>query len=329
MARDLERYVWCVETQRKAKVCYQKAEARQSQKVACYLLHWSWWWRIYGDHENARRKLEVPMPAAMSCKTSLCRRSRWTCCVGKNCKTKYACVVETDESTRKRMEGSLHKYHVAGKGLNSLRHYNLVRKFIPMLQATAAVDKEWKNRESTGTAGDERQKHERCDQWSKEEGQQWSFCVIDGSLSSQEFGVWASISKIQRRSCTPRWHCKRWFWFVCTVHWERIISIPNDSRKSHGHYIQTSWMFRSSSRRSISLHPGQNGRWFQIAQNSKVRVSWCMDSVSCSSCSFCCCNYVFRSDFGIDPSGPVDYPWNRDSGGIPKSECSDILDTST
>ena len=41
--------------------------------------------------------------------------------------------------------------HIAGKGENSLQHYNLVHKFIPMSQviktpaAKAAVDKEWKN----------------------------------------------------------------------------------------------------------------------------------------------------------------------------------------
>ena len=54
--------------------------------------------------KNARRKLEVPMPAAMPCKT---RREEYSknCSVTENCKTKFACVVEADESTRKRMEG--------------------------------------------------------------------------------------------------------------------------------------------------------------------------------------------------------------------------------
>ena len=53
-------------------------------------------------------------------------------------KTKYACIVEADESTRKRLEGTLHKDHedhIAGKGINSLSHYHLVHKFIPMPEA--------------------------------------------------------------------------------------------------------------------------------------------------------------------------------------------------
>ena len=56
-----------------------------------------------------------------------------------------------DESTRKRMEGSLHKYHedhIAGKGMNSLSHYNLVHKFIPVPQAMKKYQmhrQQWKN----------------------------------------------------------------------------------------------------------------------------------------------------------------------------------------
>ena len=56
------------------------------------------------------------------------------------------------ESTRMRMGNSIpsnHEDHIAGRGENSLQHYNLVHKFIPVPQAMkipaaeAAVDKEW------------------------------------------------------------------------------------------------------------------------------------------------------------------------------------------
>ena len=68
-----------------------------------------------------------------------------------------ACIVDTHESTRKRLQSSLpkdHEDHIAGKGYNSISHYTLVRKFIPMSQAMkipdakAAVDKEWKKLET-------------------------------------------------------------------------------------------------------------------------------------------------------------------------------------
>ena len=102
--------------------------------------------------KNAREKLETSVAPAMPCK------------IMKNCgsgasnkiKTKLACILEADESTRMRMGYSIphhHENHIAGKGENSLQHYNLVHKFIPMPQAVkipaakAAVDKEWEKLE--------------------------------------------------------------------------------------------------------------------------------------------------------------------------------------
>ena len=85
--------------------------------------------------KNAREKLETPVAPAVSCKI-----------LKKNCgggasnkiKTKLTCILEASESTRLRMEESMpihHEDHIAGKGNNSLQHYNLVHKFIPMPQA--------------------------------------------------------------------------------------------------------------------------------------------------------------------------------------------------
>ena len=47
-------------------------------------------------------------------------------------KTKLACILEADESTRLRMGESSpnrHEDHIAGKKDNSLQHYNLVHNF--------------------------------------------------------------------------------------------------------------------------------------------------------------------------------------------------------
>ena len=57
---------------------------------------------------KAQLKLEVPMLAAMPCKTRG-RQCREICSAPGIRKTKYACIVETNESTRKCMEGTLHK----------------------------------------------------------------------------------------------------------------------------------------------------------------------------------------------------------------------------
>ena len=87
--------------------------------------------------KNAHRKLEIPMPASMPCRLQL-HKHRETCCTVGQHKTRCACIVEADESVRIRMEGSQsknHENHIAEKGMNSLSRYNLVHKFIPMLEA--------------------------------------------------------------------------------------------------------------------------------------------------------------------------------------------------
>ena len=100
--------------------------------------------------KNARRKLEIPIPAAMPCKTLVNCRGETCRNIGKH-KTKYACVVDADESMRIRLEGVPHRYHedhISAKGINSLSHCNLVHKFIPMPEeikktdAKAPVEKE-------------------------------------------------------------------------------------------------------------------------------------------------------------------------------------------
>ena len=92
------------------------------------------------------------MASAMPCKTSKTSQHGVTSGKSNEIKSKLACILEASESTRLRMGESLpnyHEDHIAGKGDNSLQHYNLVHKFILMPQAMkvpaakAAVEKEW------------------------------------------------------------------------------------------------------------------------------------------------------------------------------------------
>ena len=102
--------------------------------------------------KNAREKLETSVAPAMPCKIL----KNYGSGASNKIKTKLACILEADESTRMRLGNSIphhHEDHTAGKGENSLQHYNLVHKFIPMPQAMeipaakAAVDKEWEKLE--------------------------------------------------------------------------------------------------------------------------------------------------------------------------------------
>ena len=119
---------------------------------------------ILKTHENCRDLFHASVAPAMPCKIMKKSGSDGSAKI----KTKLACILEADESTRMRMGNSIPHYlqdHIAGKGENSLQHYNLVHKFIPMPQAMkipaakAAVDKEWeKNGEIFRVEPDESQK---------------------------------------------------------------------------------------------------------------------------------------------------------------------------
>ena len=120
--------------------------------------------------KNARTKLDTSVAPAMPCKI-----------VKKNCgrggsdkiQTKLACILEADESPGLRMGTSVPKHqedHIAGKGENSLQHYNLVHKFTPYASCHENSCSEssggqgmGKIRENFGVEPNESQKKERSD----------------------------------------------------------------------------------------------------------------------------------------------------------------------
>ena len=120
--------------------------------------------------KNARKKLETPMGPAMPCRIM---KKNFGSGASNKIKTTLACILEADESKRLRMGESLpnhHEDHNAGRGNNSLQHYNLVNKFIPMPQAMKKSSSKGSSGQGMGKIGDnfgveldESQKQERCD----------------------------------------------------------------------------------------------------------------------------------------------------------------------
>ena len=126
---------------------------------------------------NARKKLETPMAPAMPCKTCMKSENGETRSKINDFKSNFACILEASESTKVRIKESVlnsHEDHIAGRGDNSLQHYNLVHKFIPIPQAMkipgakAAADKKWEKLEKIrrGTW----QKSEVNQRWSMKQG---------------------------------------------------------------------------------------------------------------------------------------------------------------
>ena len=104
-----------------------------------------------------------------------------------------------------------HVDHIAGKGYNSMTHYNLVHKFIPMRQAMKipdakeAVDKEWKKLETIPAWNLEKSPEQKGGYSGSTKRQKESPpCYIDGHLSSQKWRVRTQITEVQRQSRAPR-----------------------------------------------------------------------------------------------------------------------------
>ena len=150
MARHVEIYFRCSEKESKAKMGIKKPKLKNARQF------------VEPDDEEfklsmkaARRKLEVPMPAAMPCKIPIKSSGDTHRSIGKR-KTQDACVVDADESTRPRLEGAIHRSHqdhIAAKGTNSMTHYSLVHIFIPMRQTFKKYRmqrRQWRKNEKIG-----------------------------------------------------------------------------------------------------------------------------------------------------------------------------------
>ena len=156
----------------------------------------------------ARRKLDIPMPAAVPCKIPIKSSGETHRNIGKR-KTKYACVVDADEKHETKAgrswDTNFIKITSLRKGwiprLTTVSFANSFRclKQMKIPDAKAAVEKMGKTGENSGMAVDERSETRKNDRWSKEWGQKSTSCVVNGRLSSQEFGVGTSVSKVQRK----------------------------------------------------------------------------------------------------------------------------------
>ena len=102
MARDMERRVRSSATKRKTKVGYRKTEAWQCEKIARYFLHWS-------SGCGVQRNYLITRGGSWKfrCQQQCLARSgvesrRKLVALLMLPRQKYACIVEADESTRKR-----------------------------------------------------------------------------------------------------------------------------------------------------------------------------------------------------------------------------------
>ena len=114
----------------------------------------------------------------------------------KEFKTMHGCKVESHESMRQRAESlqsKMHEDHIAGKGNNSMTHYNLVHTFIPVSQAMKRPDVKNSSGQGMEEAWDnssmglgKRQEQKGGYSGSTKRQKESPLCFIDGHLSLQK-----------------------------------------------------------------------------------------------------------------------------------------------
>ena len=186
------------------------------------------------------------------------------------------------------MEGSLPKYHedhIAGKGDNSLQHYNLVYKFIPMPQAMkipaakAAVDKDWEKLEkfSAWNLTKVRSKKQVIDE-ARTSGAEVHFASLMDICHLKNAALEAKHQKYKGR-VVLRGVVEKDASGSYAVFTEQGSSASQmTAAKNHGYHLQIARLRWTGSRCSISLYPSENGRCSQIIENSKIGVSRHLDS---------------------------------------------------
>ena len=220
-------------------------------------------------------KLEVPMPAAMALQDQE-KKVQGNLSHSWCSQDKVRIIVEADESTRKRVEGTLHKDHedhIAGQGIKSWHNKNLVHKFIPMPQALrksrckcSSGERIWKTRENTCMAADKSQKQKRSDRRSKEnKGRKVHFASL------------MDLCHLKNSDSEPQYQKYK----------SRVVlrgEIVKDDSESHAVFAEEgscashmtaakvrdviSWLpeRRPNQRCCISIHSCKNGRWSQIVE---------------------------------------------------------------
>ena len=198
------------------------------------------------------------------------------------------CILEADESTRLRIGNSVphyHQDHIAGKGENSLRRYNLVHKFIPMPQAIkipaakAAVDNEWEKLEkiSAWNLTKVRSKKEVIDE-AKMSGATVHFASLMDICHLKNAELEAKHQKYKGRVVLRGDVVKDDSGSYAVFTEQGSSASQMTAAKIMDIISRLPSCDVTSSRRSIGVYPSKNGRCSQIIENSQIRVSRHLDS---------------------------------------------------
>ena len=140
----------------------------------------------------------------------------WEWWIWQKIRQKLACILEADESTWRTLNLQNHEDHIAGKGENSLQHYNLVHKFY----SYASSYEDSGSESSSGQGMGKNWRKFRRGTWPKSKVRKtWSmkqgpraltvhFASLMDICHLKKSWIGGKAPKVQRSSCAPRWYCK-------------------------------------------------------------------------------------------------------------------------
>ena len=217
------------------------------------------------------------MEAAMPCKLRTKKRSNKsrrtdveTKGSNKIQKTKHACIVEADESTRKRFESTLpkdHEDHIARKGpIRWVTTTWCASLFLCLKRWKFRMWKQWTKDGSCQRGRWPKKGAKRRHSWSTQRQKESPLRYMYGHLSSLKCGVRTEVPKVQGPGRAPKWHCEGQFRILSCTHRASFFCVPNDCSKSNGCHCKTTRLCRTSSWRSVCLHPSENGGCSQMSE---------------------------------------------------------------
>ena len=162
----------------------------------------------------------------------------------------------------------------------------LVNKFIPISQAMkipdakAAVDKEWEKLEKLLARQMTKIKIKSGVILEAEQTKtKVHFATLMDSCHLKNAELEPTFQKHKKGSSrAPKRHCKRRFRSICSMYGTRMACFTNDGCKSDGRYCETTWLCRTSRRRSICLHTSKMEDAPKVVEKSRVGVSKKMDT---------------------------------------------------
>ena len=228
-------------------------------------------------------KMELPVETAMPGEVKN-HQYRETCGESDNRKSKHACIVEARESEResawKELYPKIMNFALQERGINSLSHYNPVQKFIPMHQAMkihdakAAVNEKWEMVEKLPAWQMARVKSKReVMQEAQKEQRTVHFAMLMDSCHLKNVELEPKFQMYRGRVVLRGDIVKDDSGSHAAFTEQGSSASQMTAAKSNGCPSKATRMPRTTSRRSVSLHPSQNEGGSRMIETSKVRMS--------------------------------------------------------